>query len=348
MSLFKLKKLSVMKRVFFTLLTILLIGVLNSCKTDFDINAEQKDITVVYGLLDQAETTHYIKITKAFLGEQNALVMATDPANSNYNSEIQVKIEEYNNGTRTWFAYLNDTIINNKESGAFYSPTQKVYVFHKALNEDRRYKLTITNTETGKEVTAETLLVKDFNILSPLYYSINPQISFITPAGKYIDGEAKWDGAVNGRLYEPTIRFHYTEINKTTLAVDSTKYVDWILPSQKSAKLDGKETLLSSYNGETFFKILQGAIKVDNNLERKIGKVDFMLSVGGDELSTYIDLNRPSTSIIQERPVYTNIGNGIGIFSCRHTKVLRGFSMSGLTATEVINGQYTSELGFVP
>ena len=33
-----------------------------------------------------------------------------------------------------------------------------------------------------------------------------------------------------------------------------------------------------------------------------------------------MEVNEPSSSIIQERPEYTNIVNGIGLFSCRYNK----------------------------
>lgn len=38
-----------------------------SCETDFDINADWKDITVVYGALNQNDSIHYIRIQKLFL-----------------------------------------------------------------------------------------------------------------------------------------------------------------------------------------------------------------------------------------------------------------------------------------
>jgi len=39
-----------------------------SCETDFDVNAEWQDVTVVFGLLDPNNEDQLIKINKAFLG----------------------------------------------------------------------------------------------------------------------------------------------------------------------------------------------------------------------------------------------------------------------------------------
>ena len=50
----------------------------SACETDFDVNAEWEETTVVYGLLDAGEgkETQKIKISKAFLGNMDAYQMA--------------------------------------------------------------------------------------------------------------------------------------------------------------------------------------------------------------------------------------------------------------------------------
>ena len=63
---------------------VFIISLFAACSTDFNINADWQEITVVYGLLNQKETTHYIKINKAFLGEGNALTMAQIEDSSSY------------------------------------------------------------------------------------------------------------------------------------------------------------------------------------------------------------------------------------------------------------------------
>ena len=66
-----------MIRCFFLL--ILFSGILVSCKQKFNVNADWQDITIVYGILNQGDTLHYIKVTKAFLGPGDALQYAKIP-----------------------------------------------------------------------------------------------------------------------------------------------------------------------------------------------------------------------------------------------------------------------------
>ena len=40
-------------------------------------------------------------------------------------------------------------------------------------------------------------------------------------------------------------------------------------------------------------------------------------SVGSEDLYTYMSVNEPFEGIVQERPVFSNINNGVGLFSSR-------------------------------
>ena len=42
----------------------------SACETDFDVNAEWEETTVVFGLLDDSKDIQYIKINKAFFDTQ--------------------------------------------------------------------------------------------------------------------------------------------------------------------------------------------------------------------------------------------------------------------------------------
>jgi hypothetical protein len=316
------------------------------CTTKFDINAEKQDITVVYGLLNQADSTQYIKITRAFLGDVSAYELAQDPSLSSYGDDLTVKVEEITNGNIGRSFILQKTIITNKDTGIFYAPNQEVYKFNPIplLNEQSTYKITVTNKVTNKVTTATTGLVKNFTVQKPAYNQSNPILGLVNQTGDYGIYDAQWRSAINGRVYEPYFRFHFKEVDKTTL--DTTnKYVDWKLGSINSSRIDGGEDMLISYNSESFYKNIQAKVPINANLDRVIGLIDYILTVGGDDLSIYIDLNKPSSSIIQERPSYTNVSNGIGIFSCRYERKF-SFRLSQYSVDKLLNGSYTSQLGF--
>ena len=73
--------------------------------------------------------------------------------------------------------------------------------------------------------------------------------------------------------------------------------------------------------GESFFNFLSMELTKDDSKVRYFNGIDLVMTVGSEELDTYIKLNKPITGIVQERPQFTNINNGIGLFSSRFTKI---------------------------
>lgn len=314
-----------MKQIAYLFLLIALGLGITSCETDFDVTAEWKDITVVYGLLNPEDSFTYIKVNKAFLGEGNALLMAANPDSNYYDfDDIEVTMEEYQGDNFTGKTISFDTLtIHNKDLGTFYAPDQVVYAAntYKKLNPDRTYRLYVRNTRTGKEVSAETPLISGFTIEKPLYNPNNPNTGF----NGTVPYTAEWYSAANGKRYELVIRFNYFET--VPGSGDTThKTVDWIFAPKKSMSLSGGEKMELKYEGSGFLSYIESNIPVNPDVKRGIGKVDFIFSVGADELNTYIEVNEPGNSLVQEKPEYTNLSssdpNGvIGLFSSRYTKV---------------------------
>jgi len=335
-----------MKAVFYSLF-IVIIFVFAGCTTKFDINATPQDITVVYGLLNQSDSTQYIKITKAFLGESSAYEMAQDPSLSSYGNDLTVTLTEMYDGNTMRTITLQKSVVANKDSGMFYYPNQEIYLFKPVplLNAKYTYKLTVKNNTSNKLTTATTGMVNDFTVQKPAYNPGNPQIGFVGSNGDYSTNDAEWRSSLNGRIYEPLFRFHYREVNKASLDTSSDKYVDWVLSSVTSETTAGGEDLTISYDGKSFYKLIQAKIPINTNVDRIIGKVDFIISAGGDDLSIYIGLNKPTGSIVQERPSYTNVTNGVGIFSCRFSKKYT-YTLNQYSVNKLLNGEYTSQLGF--
>ncbi len=304
-----------MKTFKFFLFGLFLINLLSSCETDFDINASWKDITVVYGLLNQNDTIHYVRVQKAYLGEGNALHMAAIPDSNLYPSKINVQIQEWD-GTTLKRTFTLDTIsIFNKEPGVFFNPRQPVYVTKKILNPSFQYKLKIFNQKTQKEIASKTELIRDFMIDRPGYGSnLNFTLAPETPIS------IKWYSAEYGKRYQVVMRFNYIEVmNGTTDTL--TKYVDWYSQVYKSKSLVGGELMELKINKKTLETMITGNVSQSHTVTRKLLPITLHFQVAADDLNTFIDVNEPSSSIIQSKPEFTNINNGLGIFSARFEKV---------------------------
>jgi len=316
-----------------------------ACETDFEVNADWKEVMVVYGLLDQSQPQQYIKINKSYLGEGDALLMASVADSVNYNPEdLEVKIfkvnyDEFSGSVDTiGFVTLYDTILE-KEDGLFATDENIIYTtpnnFFLTNNADEKdYILSIVNKKSGNIVSATTNLIHSLTDTDPtsgLHLEINsgqkfgfytevPNPPYLFPLEKGTQ-TVNWKHSKNGKIYQIIVRIYYEEIFQNNDTIEN--YIDWIQPQIIH---DGSNEMRYTFEGDAFVNTLANKItNSPNNLKkRRLGTyVDIFFTVGSEDLYTYMKLNEPFEGIVQERPVFTNINNGIGLFSCRYNKTHR-------------------------
>jgi len=319
-----------------------------SCKNELSLNAPWKDITIVYGILNQKDTAHYIKVNKAYLGEGNALIMATNPDSSSYFNNLEVIIEEWRNDQFTGKTIVFDTTtVYNKEAGTFYYPNQVIYKSKTKLdsvNSNVEYRLKITHKVSGKLITSKTKLVKPFLIAKPIRNPANPTVTFTNtsplPVEFTIDKELG-----NSRYFEAFFRFYYIE-QDTVSMVFSEKYLDFSVGNAVFNDID--ETITMNYIGEAFYSMLKSKIPYNPNIIRKVKtgeEIELFVYAANDDFYTYLQAVRPSTGLIQEKPEFTNIENGYGIFASR-LFVKSSYNLSLPSLDSLYSGSYTKLLNF--
>ena len=286
-----------------------------SCETDFDVNAEWQDVTVVFGLLDPNNEDQLIKINKAFLGPGDALQMASVADSTNYDpSEITVKVHRVKQqpfgGYDTLASVtLSDTLLE-KDEGLFSTEENIIYTFKKPssfYNTNSLYLLDILNENTQERITSETEIINTFS-----FESLNPSFEWGLYNGELPDSlkfrtkNIEWQKSQNGLIYQLDIVINFLENNDTVNLVWSQPLVEYT---------SGNMSL--QIKGEQFFQFLVN--NLDNNTVKQFLNLDLVMTIGTVELKTYIDVNKPFSGIVQERPTYKNINNGIGLFSSRFT-----------------------------
>ncbi len=305
---------------FFLISSILLI---TRCSTDFDMYADYKDITIVYSMADISNDTTWVKITKAYTGPGNALLMAQNPDSSNYPYKLDVNLVGKKNGNSLTPIVLDTITIHNKavtdtiidENGdttiinPFYSPNQLVYYAVGSLDKDAEYTLIID--KKGEVLTASTSIVNTFSVSRPVN-----RIAF-SDSPNSPDGKIEWSSTKEGKRYEVSLRFNYLEhLPGTTDTL--LKSFDWFLGVVNSKTAEGGESLLETYSGSTFYYMLESEIEAIPNIERWVENVDINIACGSQVLATYIDINSGNGSILDEVPSYSNIDGGFGMFASRY------------------------------
>jgi len=331
-----------MKKIYLILSVFAIVFV--ACETDFDVNAEWKETTVVFGLLDASKDIQFIKINKAFLGDADAYNMASISDSFNYNSEdIIVTLHKLNSNGDTilfgeWPKTLRDTIIDKAiliDNGdpidpVFATDNNIIYYLETngGLDDSKIYSLTVENIKSGNIVSSSTSLIThfEFNDFDGLTGSIsNPDpVSFafynLNNGVNVGFKQFYWDDYNDQKAfnYQFCLKFNYNEDGGDTLS---------ILWEKPLLDKDVKEIALT---GTEFFNFLENNLK-NNGSERKFLSIEIEMTVGSQDLDTYRLINEEITGIVQQRPLFTNINNGIGLFSSRNSILIRGLGLNSET-----------------
>jgi len=321
----------------FTVFMLAFAALFNACKNELNILAPYKESVSVYAILNPQENRQFVRINKIFLGEGNAYQMAQVNDSINYKKgDLTVTLERYDNGVLALTTVgnptkkqiiLNDTVIQT-QSGMF-NTNQRLFYTDDKLYTFGDYKLTITNNKTGNVFTSKGLIIDSvkpysFPPLAPPYYPVaynpsNPSSYYIDYSIPTVNRTIRFNSIVNARDYDIVMRFHYADSLATGALVP--KYVDFNFPTVSSNDLNGGEQLTVNFNSGDFYAFLVGKLNADepsNLLFRKIIKMDYIVTAAAQDFSDFLKISAPSTSVAQDKPVYSNIdGGGFGIFSSR-------------------------------
>jgi hypothetical protein len=350
------------------------LAVFSSCDTNVDLTAPYASTTVVFGLLDPQADTQFVKITKTFLGDGNLndYAMIRDSSEYKWEEFSSLRVEEYATGNPNPVAThdLQPITIHNKDvNGVFYGPEQTVYYFPTpagGLNTSRKYKL-VADFTSRPDIFAWTNVIPAADVFfqSPqtnlgmsLSWLVNGAISYRNEVS------IRWTPIDNAEIYDLTLRFYYTEKlysdDALTQLISSTeKFIDWKIGTFNADNIDINSGYYNlTFNAEPFFSFLGNNLIADTRIRREAGRYydgktrafELRMGLANDELKTWINVNNPVTGIIQERPSYTNIVGGLGLFASRASAYVLSIPLESGNGTTNINGLqnglYTADLNF--
>jgi hypothetical protein len=312
-----------------------LVFMFSGCKQDFDITADYKEVPVVYGLLNQQDAKHYIRIQKGYLIDGDARVASGITDSIYYPDVLTVKLIVLNpqNGNRVDSATLtridgNDPAYGlQKDSGLFANIPNWLYTTNKSLNPDRSYLLEVTNNSNGYKFSTKVNdsksvnLIKDFAISTPSY---NQKLNLSNQKNTSI--KVLWTTAQNAGIYDLTVRFPYKEYRTSDNALLLDTFVE----------ITFLRSLEYEYNGlsinppieitsDNFLTQLSKKLIATTDVYREFNVnkgMQFKVAAGGTDLTNYIRSARAQGGLSSNEALapYTNIDGGVGILSSRYFK----------------------------
>ena len=364
------------------LLVVVLCGL--GCTTDVELNAPYEERTLAFSLLDPGAEEQWVRVNRTWLGEGNNLEFAQIADSSEYGpGEVLITVEGFS-GDDTGFSNplvtytaLDSVLQDKNENGIFYGPEYRAYHFYTPGGmeisapgsnpvELRVYRLTVDFVDGRVPLTGVTTLIGESlgNISNPPSGIPGFSLNFASGSGGFVtypNVNFKWSSTTGAKRYEAAIEVLYTErvwadAAHTVLASETEKVLQWDLGEETTDDDEGGEEIKLPVNGEGFFLFLANSLEADPLITRELGSwnnsidrvraFNFRLSIANEELDTYLAVNAPVTGIIQDRPVYTNITGGLGLFASRATQEVMGLGISKSSVEELVEGEHTAALQF--
>ena len=340
-------------RLFSLILLILSpLGFLCSCEDDFEVSAPYKEQYVVYGLLDIGDTTrHTIRVQKLFQNEGvNAGVVAQKPDSVYPPSEVEVFIIEKNPSnfqTLDTLRFDTDTA-NTKRSGFFLQEDHVLYrsLRDKSLNEDFVYQLLVRNRARSYRLRAETRLVG-----RPRFTRPRPRVDVVVfdftdrDEVNRIAREIRFFPGINARSFGISLRFFYDE--RRDGGPWKRQSLEYSITGAETQFIGGGGTQISRYyDGGSLYRQIGGRLTADPALQRRlVDSAVIVVANAEEELENYIRLSQVSGGPVESAPQYTNIENGLGVFSSR-SSASRMVRFNQFSKDSLLDGRFTRDLNF--
>jgi hypothetical protein len=329
---------------------------------------------------------NYFRIEKAFLDpDTDAFQIAQNP-DSIYYGPNELEVVVYERTETNPYRVLDtleridaNTLGFVRDSGIFANNPNYVYVMRNRPiggSTRRSYKMVIKNNRTGKTFTqyCDAILMGNyrpsensyeyFNITNPANpnNSSSRPINFcgrnpITSDFEFQDVNYTWNQPTNATIYDLTATFRYYEYQENNGVVDSStwseKSISWkvlrnYVPDNIGTNGDAETVKVS---GENFYNFLKNNLSdvTNTNIRRCAHRIDLRIDCGGPELAELISTRNANSSLIGGLfPVdpYSNIEDGIGIFSYKFHLIKTGYKIGAESIEYLSESDDTKKLGF--
>ncbi|MBN2669808.1 MAG: hypothetical protein JXR60_11345 [Bacteroidales bacterium] len=362
-------------------LLLLIVFVAASCEEDFSTVTEYNDKTVVYAFLEHkdpwnsSKDTNFIVVNKAFLGEANVYDMASVADSVNYPDydQIDVSLQRIKTSDPNSEAIGDpiqlDYTVHYKDSGVFSREHNVVFYTTKALmyyqdvdanpapgDESYYYRLSVKKPNK-EEVYAVTKMIRGIYEGKPMTRPDDKkEINMVSTLQNY-KFNIEFKPNLDATSYALRIRLFYYEkkYNDDNIYLD---YVDYThsLYNVVSGESSSSSSLSIGVPPSAFYINIASKLKDTTGVQWRMYKTEgntgfpethaILFTLGSYETYMHNQVTQPSNGIVQERPTYSNIVNGLGLFTSKWNFIRDGFYLSNPTIDSLSMGEESKYLKF--
>lgn len=331
-----------MRYIFFLLFSVLTLA---ACRDDFSLEAPYRDIPVVFAYLNDAEDTHYVRVQKAFFGVNgNAELAARVQDSLYYGPEAATVSLQQGEETITLNRVNGEDFGQERPEGAFNNSPNILYRFTNSdLNLQPNALVTLRVARPGLEdAVATTRMLGEIEIVQP-----NPMNPNITLENYRQFQNWRWNVNSNARVFDARLLITVREFFLNDPSQNRDRVLEWVI-NDKLIPAPGESRVVLQFRNELFWQFLGNNLEENPEVRRVIGRMDMVVTGVGGEVEELIALQNANTGITsaQALPTYTNVENGLGIFTGRTRTVLEGIGLDPRNLDTLRNGIYTRDLNF--
>jgi hypothetical protein len=343
-----------MQKTIWTMLVIASLSLFTvGCDNELDVAADWKEVAIVYGALNPNQTKNYVRIQRAFLDEKQGAFSFVNNQDSLYFDTLNVSVDEFANGAYTRTFNLIKVNGNDmgiiKDTGVFFSDENILYQLDGEIKAsmfatDYEYRLNIKNPITGYECTATTSSVGQAEVYSPI--NETGGTIYITASDEHFV-IVKFQEGKFAKAYRVDMDIRLEEFKLDNPSEVVTKTIKWPLVGLGNTKgLSGFKNAEYQISSSGFFSALSQNLEVDPTVGRRLVNFDFNFYGISDDFNTFLSVSEPSISIVQKKPEFTNIENGLGIFASRNIRQYKDRNFNSVVVSALKQSELTKDLGF--
>lgn len=317
-----------------------------SCDNEVDVIDVVESKPVIYCLLNLGDSVYSVTLTKTFIDETNIFDLINDPSVVFYSS-ANITLSALNGNTSLWSTIFSQTDIT-KEKGIF--PSSPGYLYQ--------------SVSVFPALDKYGFLGRKFRDVDKFTLSVelpNENINISTSVSVYYPNRIIWPRSVSMIDFygwedfivkiNPQSGSSYRQLNMKVRYWEKLvgnkefmdKEIEFIL--RKDLQIIDNE-IRAPFPLDFFLnKLATNIPKVENLHLRKFVDFDLVLYSGDDVFDTYRESYTFTTDLVG--PNWSNIENGIGIFSLIFTHKMEGFTIDQRARDSLALSPITKDLKFL-
>lgn len=319
---------------------------LTGCDNELVLTADWQDIPVVYGLIDINSDTGYVRVERVFFDENGSAFDAAANPDSIYYPNLTVRIQNMTTGqTATLKRVEGEEFGLERDPGVFAATPNVLYQLilnNLEMNGGDELRLILNRGNNLPPVTADAIVLEPITILGSLAPGV--KLDFNTAR----ETSFRWRAPAPDRIFDVNLSIRYVEQEIANPGNINTYQIDWKV-GRNIRRAEGEVGITNvKVLGLAFYQVLRSSIPEKTGFRRYFQGIDLEVQGAGAALESYILISQANTGITssQEIPLYSNLSDGLGIFTTSTRSKIENLQLTQQTLDSLRFSVVTGPLNF--